>query len=60
MIDVMASGLPWDASLGEPTLWVALLILLLIGTAAGIVDATTGGGGMIQIPALFAFAGPEC
>lgn len=59
MVDVMASGLPWEASLGEPTLWVALLILLLIGTAAGIVDATTGGGGMIQIPALFAFAGPN-
>lgn len=55
----MASGLPWDGSLGEPTLWIALLVLLAIGTAAGIVDATTGGGGMIQIPALFAFAGPQ-
>ena len=35
-----------------------LWVLLLVGLAAGIADATTGGGGMLQIPALFALAGP--
>ena len=35
-----------------------LWVLLLVGLAAGIADATTGGGSMLQIPALFALAGP--
>lgn len=58
MTEVLAAGLPWEGSLGDAGLWLALLALLAVGVGAGIVDATTGGGGMLQIPALFALAGP--
>ena len=50
--------LPWEGALSDPGVLTALAILLAIGIAAGIVDATTGGGGMVQIPALFALTGP--
>lgn len=52
-------ALPWEGSVAQPEVLIALAVLLAIGIAAGIVDATTGGGGMIQIPALFALAGPN-
>lgn len=34
--------------------WTTLAFLLLAGFVAGVVDAVVGGGGLVQIPALFA------
>ena len=41
-------------SAGGPEGWV-LLMLALAGLAAGFIDAVVGGGGLVQVPALFAF-----
>ncbi|MEJ6018626.1 sulfite exporter TauE/SafE family protein [Corynebacterium sp. H113] len=46
--DLNIGGVPIDA--------LGLVLLLLAGIGAGIADATTGGGGVVQIPILFSVA----